>query len=95
MVSESELRNLYDIINKLNPEARIIPTNNSIVNLNEVINTGLFDFEKSENSAGWIKELENEHTPETEEYGIGSFVFRQKKPFHPERFLNFVKKYFS
>ena len=94
LVSESELRNLYDIINKLNPEARIISTNNSIVNLNEVINTGLFDFEKSENSAGWIKELENEHTPETEEYGIGSFVFRQKKPFHPERFLNFVKNTF-
>ena len=94
LVSEPELRNLFDIINKLNPEARIIPTNNSIVNLNEVINTGLFDFEKSENSAGWIKELENEHIPETEEYGIGSFVFRQKKPFHPERFLNFVKNTF-
>ena len=94
LVSEPELRNLFDIINKLNPEARIIPTNNSIVNLNEVINTGLFDFEKSENSAGWIKELENEHTPETEEYGIGSFVFRQKKPFHPERFLNFIKNTF-
>ena len=94
MVSEPELRNLYDIINKLNPEARIIPTNHSKVNLNDVINTGMFDFEKAETSAGWIKELENEHIPETEEYGIGSFVFRRKKPFHPERFLDFIKSSF-
>ena len=94
LVSESELRNLYDIIHKLNPEARIIPSNHSKVNLSEVINTGLFDFGKAENSAGWIKELENEHVPETEEYGIGSFVFRKKEPFHPDRFLDFVKNGF-
>lgn len=94
LVSEPELRNLYDIIHKLNPEAKIIPTNHSKVNLNEVINTGLFDFDKAETSAGWIKELENEHVPETEEYGIGSFVFRTKLPFHPDRFLDFVQHKF-
>ena len=94
LVSEKELRNLYDIIHKLNPEARIIPTNHSKVNIKDVINTGVFDFEKAESSAGWIKELETEHIPETEEYGIGSFVFRRKKPFHPERFLNFVQNKF-
>ena len=91
LVSEPDLRNLYDIIHKLNPEARIIPTIHSKVNLKDVINTGLFDFDKAETSAGWIKELENEHVPETEEYGIGSFVYRRKKPFHPERFLEYVK----
>ena len=94
IVTESDLRNLYDIINKLNPDARIIPTNHSKVNLQEVINTGLFDFEKAESSAGWIKELENEHIPETEEYGIGSFVYRRKKPFHPNRFLDFIQHTF-
>ena len=94
LVSESELRNLYDVIHKLNPDARIIPTNHSKVNLREVINTGIFDFEKAEASAGWIKELENEHVPETEEYGIGSFVYRRKKPFHPQRFLDFVQNSF-
>ena len=94
MVTESDLRNLYDIINKLNPDARIIPTNHSKVNLQEVINTGLFDFEKAESSAGWIKELENEHIPETEEYGIGSFVYRRRKPFHPNRFLDFIQHTF-
>ena len=94
LVSEPELRNLYDVIHKLNPDARIIPTNHSKVNLTEVINTGIFDFEKAEASAGWIKELENEHVPETEEYGIGSFVYRRKKPFHPQRFLDFVQNSF-
>ena len=94
LVSEPDLRNLYDIIHKLNPEARIIPSNHSKVNLRDVINTGLFDFDKAESSAGWIKELENEHVPETEEYGIGSFVYRRKKPFHPERFLDYVKTKF-
>ena len=94
LVSEPDIRNLYDIIHKLNPEARIIPSNHSKVNLKDVINTGLFDFEKAESSAGWIKELENEHVPETEEYGIGSFVYRRKKPFHPERFLDYVKTKF-
>ena len=94
LVSEPDLRNLYDIIHKLNPEAKIIPSNHSKVNLRDVINTGLFDFDKAESSAGWIKELENEHVPETEEYGIGSFVYRRKKPFHPERFLDYVKTNF-
>ena len=94
LVSEPDLRNLYDIIHKLNPEAKIIPSNHSKVNLRDVINTGLFDFDKAESSAGWIKELENEHVPETEEYGIGSFVYRRKKPFHPERFLDYVKTKF-
>ena len=94
LVSESELRNLYDIIYKLNPEARIIPSNHSKVDLREIINTNMFDFEKAEASAGWIKELENDHIPETEEYGIGSFVYRKKIPFHPQRLLDFVQKSF-
>jgi len=94
LVTEGELRNLYDILHKLNPNARILPTENSVIPLREVLNTGLFDFEEAEASAGWIQELENEHMPETEEYGIGSFVFRNKKPFHPERFLSFVNVHF-
>ena len=94
LVSQSDLRNLNDIINKLNPKAQIIKTVHSRVDINEVVGTGRFDFEEAESSAGWIRELENEHTPETEEFGIGSFVFRSKKPFHPERFLNFIQNDF-
>ena len=94
LITKSELNNLKDIIRKLNPEAQIISTNHSKVSLNCVINTGIFDFEKAESSAGWIKELENEHTPETEEYGIGSFVYRRNIPFHPKKFLDFVQQKF-
>lgn len=94
LVTEAQLRDLYDILFKLNPKARILPTTLSIVDLREVMDTGLFDFEEAETAAGWIRELENEHIPETEEYGIGSFVFRSKKPFHPKRFLDFVNNRF-
>ena len=94
LVSKSELKLLSEIIHKLNPEAKLIKTNHSKVDLGEVMNTNMFDFEKAEASAGWIKELENEHIPETEEYGIGSFVFRSKSPFHPDRFLSFVTENF-
>ena len=90
LVDEDQLKLVYGMLHRLNPGAKIIPTTNSKVNLNEVVNTGLFDYEKAESSAGWIRELENEHVPETEEYGINSFVFRSKRPFHPERFLNYI-----
>lgn len=94
LVTEEQLKELQAIIQKLNPEARIILSNESKVQLESVINTGLFDYEKAEASAGWIKELENEHTPETEEYGISSFVFQSKKPFHPNRFLTYLNERF-
>jgi len=94
LVTTEQVEELHAIIQKLNPEASIITTKESKVVLESVLNTGLFDYEKAEASAGWMKELENEHVPETEEYGIGSFVFRSKKPFHPERFLNYLNQGF-
>ncbi|HEY0298473.1 MAG TPA: GTP-binding protein [Arachidicoccus sp.] len=78
-------------IKKLNPEAKIIKSTFGKVSPKELLHTKLFDFEKAQTAAGWIKELETvNHTPETEEYGISSFVFRNPKPFHPERFWNFL-----
>ena len=94
LVTEDQLEELQAIIHSLNPEARIVRSKNSEVALENLLNTGLFDYEKAEASAGWIKEMENEHVPETEEYGIGSFVFRSKKPFHPERFLTYLNERF-
>lgn len=94
LVTKEQVEELQAMIKKLNPEATIITTSKSEVALNSIINTGLFDYEKAEASAGWLKELENEHIPETEEYGISSFVFRSAKPFHPERFLTYLNNSF-
>ncbi|WP_064967867.1 GTP-binding protein [Tenacibaculum ovolyticum] len=94
LVTNEQVAELRAIIKKLNPEARIISTKNSKIKLENVLNTGLFNYEKAEASAGWIKELENEHVPETEEFGISSFVYKSKKPFHPERFLNYLNQSF-
>ncbi len=80
------------IVKAQNPEARIIYTDYGKVALNDIMGTGLFDFAKAETMAGWYKELMGEHTPETEEYGITSFVYRSKKPFHPQRFYEFTQK---
>lgn len=94
LVSSEELQRVHSIIKALNPDAKIIETLHAQVDYKEVINTGYFDFEKAEASAGWIKELENEHNPETEEYGISSLTFKHKLPFHPERLFNFLMENF-
>ncbi|MEL6124114.1 MAG: GTP-binding protein [Bacteroidota bacterium] len=95
LVSAEQLGVLKAFINKLNPPARIIESTFSKVAPKEILNTRLFDFEEAEQSAGWIEELnKEEHTPETEEYGIGSFVFRSKRPFDPGRFWAYVQHKF-
>lgn len=91
LIGESHLGVLKATIQKLNPSAKIIETSYSKVSPSEILNTNLFNFEEAEQSAGWIEELQkDEHTPESEEYGIRSFVFRSKKPFDPVRFQNYL-----
>ncbi len=95
LVSEEHLGILRATIAKLNPSARIITSHFGKVSPAEVLNTGLFNFEEAEQSAGWIEELKKDgHTPETEEYGISSFVYRSRKPFDPERFLHYIQQGF-
>ena len=95
LVSSEQLGLLQAAIKKLNPGARIIESSFSKVDPKEILNTRLFDFEEAEQSAGWIAELEKgEHTPEPEEYGIGSFVFNSKRPFDPVRFWDYVQNRF-
>ncbi len=92
LITAEHLGILRATITRLNPPARIIESNFGKVGPEEILNTGLFNFEEAEQSAGWIEELnKEEHTPETEEYGIGSFVYRSKKPFDPERFWHYVQ----
>ncbi|NBC81854.1 MAG: GTP-binding protein [Bacteroidetes bacterium] len=90
LVDQKKMEQLQAVIHKLNPGARILVSSHSKIDLKEIVNTGLFDFQEASSSAGWIKELEGEHTPETEEYGISSFVFRDNRPFHPARFWRYV-----
>jgi G3E family GTPase len=95
LVQPDDLGLLKAAIARLNPDARIISTSFSKVPLKEVINTGLFDYEKAESAAGWIKELNKEtHTPETDEYGISSFVFSSSRPFHPLRFWEYLTEWY-
>lgn len=89
LVQEEDLAKLEQVIKTLQPEAKIIRTINSEIDPRDILNTNLFDFDKASESAGWLKELNigtANHTPETEEYGISSFVYARKRPFHSTRF---------
>jgi len=76
---------LRAILRSLNPDATILTAERGRVEPRQILATGLFDEEKASEAAGWLKELQGFHTPETEEYGISSFVYRARRPFHPER----------
>ena len=93
LVTKTELELLEASIKKLNPVAKIIRSEMGKIQPKEIINTGLFNYEEAEVSAGWIQELEGIHTPETEEYGITSFVFRDHRPFNPYRFWEFISNF--
>lgn len=90
LVTAEERTELHEILHALNPTAEILESHRGIIPLDKILNTGRFDMEKALASAGWLRELNNIHTPETEEYGIGSFVFRARRPFHPQRFWDFI-----
>lgn len=94
LVPPADVLLLRALIRKLNPGAKIIESLFSKVDPREILNTGLFDFDTASSSAGWIQELNSTHTPETEEYGISSVVFRDKRPFHPKRFMRFLEEEF-
>lgn len=85
LVSGPELARLESILRLLNPTAELIHAQRGKVALNRILNTGRFDMEEAESSAGWVRELNGIHTPESEEYGISSFVYRARRPFHPGR----------
>ena len=95
LIAPEQAHVLEAIIKKLNPSAKVIKSTFGKVDPSLILNTGLFNLEEAEGSAGWIKELNGEHTPETEAYGISSFVFRDKRPFHHDRFWNYVNENFS
>ena len=90
LVDEATVKRLTAILKKLNTRAKIIPIKHGKLPINTVLNTNLFSFEKAQEAPGWLKEIRGEHTPETEEYGISSFVYQARKPFYPKKFYDFL-----
>jgi G3E family GTPase len=92
LLSDEKKNQLLSIIKGLNADAEIITTDYSKVSLDRVLNTKKFNFEKASESPLWLKELRGEHIPETEEYGIKSFVYKSRIPFHPKKFWDWLEK---
>jgi G3E family GTPase len=90
LVSATEIARLTAILKTLNTEAKIVPIAEGQINVDEVLNTGLFNFERAQQAPGWLKEMRGEHVPETEEYGIGSFTYQARRPFNPQKFHDFL-----
>ncbi|MEM7621528.1 MAG: zinc metallochaperone GTPase ZigA [Pseudomonadota bacterium] len=91
LISKEELKIVISIIKGLNAKAKIIETTLSKVDLDEVMDTNLFDLEEAQDHPLWAQELYNfkDHVPETDEYGITSFVYRAREPFDPEKIYAF------
>jgi len=89
-VSAELLQETVDAVKSLNPGAVVLPCVRGKVPLDQLLGTRRFNMEQAMQSAAWVRELQVEHTPETEEYGIGNFVFRDRRPFHPQRFWDFI-----
>ncbi|WP_233004298.1 GTP-binding protein [Exiguobacterium aurantiacum] len=93
-VTETELGEMTGLLKALNPTAKLLTSVHANVELTELLDVNLFDFEQAMHAAGWIQELETDvHTPETEEYGISSFVYRRRRPFHPERLHAWIEAF--
>ncbi|WP_432218122.1 zinc metallochaperone GTPase ZigA [Pseudomonas kribbensis] len=92
LISSSEREELMAILKRLNANAEIIPMVMGEVPLEKILNTRRFDFERAATAPGWLQELRGEHVPETEEYGIASTAYRARRPFHPQRFFDFIDR---
>ena len=90
LVNTEDLERLKAILKTLNTDAKLLPIEHGNVDIDKVLNTGLFDFERARQAPGWLKEMRGEHIPETEEYGIGSFCYEARRPFHPDKFHEFL-----
>ncbi|MFI9604610.1 GTP-binding protein [Streptomyces sp. NPDC052043] len=90
LVDEESADRLRAALTRLNPVARVVTAVHGRVRSADVLGTGLFDLERAQQAPGWVMELNGDHVPETEEYGISSTVFRSELPFHPSRLWTFV-----
>jgi G3E family GTPase len=87
LVEPDDIELLRGMLRHLNPGALVVEAERGRVPLQAILGTGRFDFERAARAPGWLAELRGEHVPETEAYGISSFVYRARTPFHPKRFM--------
>ncbi|WP_053150518.1 zinc metallochaperone GTPase ZigA [Pseudomonas sp. P97.38] len=92
LISRDEREELMAILQRLNAQAQVIPMSMGQVPLGRILDTGLFDFERAAQAPGWLREMRGEHVPETEAYGIASTAYRARRPFHPQRFFDFIDR---
>jgi G3E family GTPase len=86
LVAPDELAALQALLRRLNPGAKQVLASHGRVPLDQVLGTGRFDFERAATSPGWLATMRGEESSEADTYGISSFVYRARRPFHPERF---------
>jgi G3E family GTPase len=91
LVDAERLTQVHAIIRALNPKARVVESVRGAIPLTHIFDTRLFNLEDAYAMPGWVQELEGKHIPETETYGLHSFVYRARAPFHPERFHAFLQ----
>ena len=89
LAPSEDVSRLEAILKTLNTHAQIIPIANGNVDVDAVLSTGRFDFERAQQAPGWLAEMRGEHVPETEEYGISSFSYQARRPFNPENSSRF------
>lgn len=94
LVSKDEVDRVKGVVSKLNPTAKIYTTVKSSIDVKNILDTKLFSYESAALNAGWLKSLSEEISPETEEYGIGTFIYRARRPFHPARLWETIKSVF-
>ncbi|WP_217131326.1 GTP-binding protein [Streptomyces sp. AC558_RSS880] len=92
LVGDADADRLRAVLARLNPQARLVTSVHGRVDARDILATGRFDLERAQQAPGWVQELNGDHVPETEEYGISSLVFRSAAPFHPERLWDFVTR---
>lgn len=90
LIDRNELHRLRQILKRLNPGARIVDSSFAKVAPAAILGTGLFQFDRACESKGWLQEIRGQHLPESTEYGIDSFVYRARRPFHPAKIRAFL-----
>ncbi|WP_422508664.1 GTP-binding protein [Stenotrophomonas sp. GZD-301] len=92
LADDDTLQSTLAVLRAMNRDARLLLASRGEVPLHELLDTRRFDFVRAQLAPGWMQALRGGHTPETEEYDITSFVYRARRPFHPQRFARVLEQ---